>query len=790
MAERSPVDSDYLALVSEWESQTPRGGRVGNAYPLLNVTTGDVVEKPREEFANAGAVFLMNRGTLNAWDYILVKPRWNDRYKNAMDRDCCYIPGRAPELLETASQSENIAVVLNHPAFDPDSTSRQLLNPRYNVTPLFFIQKNQSYYGPFIREGVALSSMDDVQRIDWRAAREDGIIYEFTRDEMTLQNLRLVTYTHPEPSLNRVLETPIQFAFGPVLKATSGRPKDALPEAALIDWYLQHCPTVEVPLGILSSMKSAFRHQPTDDPALLAVRLKKIEKEIFTHEKLIEHRDRLAKRYAESEPGKQRVAELLEAAVARRAEEIQAEVDRRDSQLAARREDLARQFAEADREHARRLAELQAQRDSYQRQIDDTRAAVAEVKAALGSDLSDLRHRIRDHLPLIAAVLPTGRDVYNSSSGATVDTGLRPPVFRPVPPTSGTREIESEARLIDDLTSDLALNGLHFARDFIANVYICLKAEPLNLIIGPPGHGKSTLVASLARALGHGEALLRIAVRRSWSEDRHLLGFYDSFHGRYDPGTTGLVPRMLQAAADWRSDRKGIYIVLMDEFNLAAPEYYFSQLLQALPSDEQGRELALYENGKSPDAFPERVAIEPNLRFWGTINYDETTERLSPRTLDRTGMIFLGPADVRPSTDEEPVRMPGVAASDLFDKFQRKPEDCPEDRWEIVSRILDFLHTPDVALGPRIEISPRVRKALKRYLANSTEVLTPKTAADFAVQQRILPVIRGRGDEFLARMRRLGHLLAEASLTRSASHVEEALRRAEQQFGELDLFSY
>ena len=84
----------------------------------------------------------------------------------------------------------------------------------------------------------------------------------------------------------------------------------------------------------------------------------------------------------------------------------------------------------------------------------------------------------------------------------------------------------------------------------------------------------------------------------------------------------------------------------------------------------------------------------------------------------------------------------------------------------------------------------RVRKALKRYLANTVGVLSVKAAADYAVQQRILPVVRGRGDEFLARMRRLGQLLAEASLSRSAMHVEEALRRAEQQFGELDLFSY
>ena len=42
----------------------------------------------------------------------------------------------------------------------------------------------------------------------------------------------------------------------------------------------------------------------------------------------------------------------------------------------------------------------------------------------------------------------------------------------------------------------------------------------------------------------------------------------------------------------------------------------------------------------------------------------------------------------------------------------------------------------------------------------------------------------------LARINRLAQLLAEINLPRSTQHVEEALRRSEQQFGELDFLIY
>ena len=192
MTQPNPEHSDYLAVVSEWSSTSFRGGLVGNAYPLLNLNTATLVAAPPDEFPNPGAVFLMNRGNLRTWDFIVLRPRRNDRYKDGGQRDCYYITAGQPTPVTSPNQAAHVAVILEHPTFDLGSASRQILNPRHNVTPLFFVQKGPTVFGPLLRDVTHLSPLEDVQRIDWRPAREDGIVYELTHDDLAQKGIRIV----------------------------------------------------------------------------------------------------------------------------------------------------------------------------------------------------------------------------------------------------------------------------------------------------------------------------------------------------------------------------------------------------------------------------------------------------------------------------------------------------------------------------------------------------------------------------------------------------------------------
>jgi hypothetical protein len=104
--------------------------------------------------------------------------------------------------------------------------------------------------------------------------------------------------------------------------------------------------------------------------------------------------------------------------------------------------------------------------------------------------------------------------------------------------------------------------------------------------------------------------------------------------------------------------------------------------------------------------------------------------------------------------------------------------------------LLDLLKQQTEDWGAGIDVSPRVIDAVKRYLSNSRSLMAPNRAADFAFQQRVLPVIRGRGPQFTARIRALQQKLQDNGFDRSARHVRDTLTLAEANFGDIDFLAY
>jgi hypothetical protein len=798
MPDLDPTAEEYLAVVSEWSSYAQNSpSRVGNAYPVFSLSRGCLVDRPGEDFPNPGYVFLVNRGELRAWDYVRVRPVPNMRYKDANPRECYYIARGTPPSLDGSAADLPCAVLLDVPHFDPDSADSVLRNPRQNVTPVFFVRDaQQRVFGPLRRVQVNRTGYETLDTIQWAPAGKESLVYEFTADDLKRLGLHLLTYEHPEPDLNEVVHRPLHLLAGPALaSATSSRPHDRLQPGQLAEWYLRWREVPEVPEELLRTFRMAPTYLAGTEPEIIRRRCWQLST-LFTGVEILQaERRHLARKYLDSADGQAVLAQQLALEVERRGQAIEAEVKKRRGELAEEEQRLKARLEELQAAHRR---QAQAVEDE-QRALEARRASLQEDLAALEAQVragsERLAGRLREELPLLAA-LTVGREAPAKEITRPAEERAAAPVWAEVRLPEPTRElapVAEEAALMDQLAAALAAERLYFTRDFLANLYVTLKSSALNLIMGPPGYGKSSVVGGLARALGHGQALLEIAVRRSWSDDRYLLGFYDTFHGRYDPGPTGLATRLLQAQRDWETGRRGLYLILLDEFNLAAPEYYFSQLLQLLTRPAEQRVLRLFDPASAGAAAVHEIRLYPNVSFWGTINYDETTERLSPRLLDRTGMVFLTARDVLPSFAgaEAAVARPfGVPAAQVVGTFARGADECPEELWDLLEPLLDLLREQSAAWGAGTDLSPRVIDGIKRYLANSRGLLAAPRAVDFVFQQRVLPTLRGRGPQFVARVKALLEKLTEAGLERSARHAADALELAERNFGDLDFLAY
>jgi energy-coupling factor transporter ATP-binding protein EcfA2 len=596
---------------------------------------------------------------------------------------------------------------------------------------------------------------------------------------------------------NEVVRRPYHLLVGPVDKVTSAHPHDRLPEAQLAEWYLNSQKIEDVPPEVVLRLRQSSDHVPEGADEVIRQRCRRVSRLFMSLTAFQSERAAVASRYLKTEEGRKALEEAIQREVEHRSKGIDQQVKQLQVDQVAERQRLAEELERRKKEHAAAIEQLESEIRLIESRRDSLRREEEQVLARLREGISGITEQIRSEVPLVAALAGCFTpSATGGIAGAHPAAAAQPPgwdFLGPVEPTKPLAPTNDEAGLITRLSDEFATAGLGLARDFVANLYVSMKCQGLNLIMGPPGHGKSSAVTTLARALGHGNGLLEVAVRRTWSDDRYLLGFFDSFHGRYDPGPTGLATRLVQAQRDWDGAKTGLYIILLDEFNLAAPEYYFSQLLQLVtrPAD-QPRVLRLYDPAMQAagSGGVDHVRIHPNVSFWGTINYDETTERLSPRLLDRTGMIVLHPSDVVPSAEAAGGLTKAVPASQLVGEFVRQPADCPDDSWELVRPLIDLLGESREGWGPSIHLSPRVLDGVRRYLANADQLLSPRVAADFAFQQRVLPVVRGRGAGFSARVRSLAERLTTAGLERSTRHVRDALALADAHYGDVDMLAY
>ncbi|HDR4423654.1 TPA: AAA family ATPase [Bacillus cereus] len=182
-----------------------------------------------------------------------------------------------------------------------------------------------------------------------------------------------------------------------------------------------------------------------------------------------------------------------------------------------------------------------------------------------------------------------------------------------------------------------------------------LQANVLTILTGPSGTGKSSIVQAFGHAVQN-VAVRMIPVQSSWTDTQDLIGY---FH----PTDKTFVPTpFMEALAEASKNSNKLFLICLDEMNLAHVEYYFSELLSA--REEKNPALRLYAKRHYDIAkiicdqgcedverlrnaqelienYQSTFKIPSNVRFIGTLNMDHTVKPLSPKVIDRSFIIEI-----------------------------------------------------------------------------------------------------------------------------------------------------
>ena len=341
----------------------------------------------------------------------------------------------------------------------------------------------------------------------------------------------------------------------------------------------------------------------------------------------------------------------------------------------------------------------------------------------------------------------------------------------------------------------------------ILNIAVCLTQGFLTVFFGAPGCGKTSICNIFAHVLGlrAQNRYVPVSVERGWMSKRDFIGCFNPLTRTFDSsnrmvydtlrllhGEPACLPSP-QDPADSLCPRP--FLILLDEANLSAMEYYWADFMNLCEDSLiEGRlrqgDGTLREIRGTVNLGEEELEVPDWLRFTATINVDHTTETLSPRLIDRAWLVSLPKAADEQVLDLRQLERECPPLSVAWPAMQEAFGPGDSGRWEGSGAQKAFQEVVERLQGPcRTSVSHRVWKAVRRYWSGASRVFqtawpedapykTPETAAlDYAVAQRALPQLQGSGMDFAKELEELKKLCGRHGLQKSAAVVQRILEQ-------------
>ena len=254
--------------------------------------------------------------------------------------------------------------------------------------------------------------------------------------------------------------------------------------------------------------------------------------------------------------------------------------------------------------------------------------------------------------------------------------------------------------------------GLYYSIDDIRRFVASLGVSKLMILQGMSGTGKTSIAVALGRYINVPSTV--IPIQPMWKERSDLLGYYNEFTGKFNE--TVILERLYEA-----SFTNKVYIIVLDELNIARVEYYFSEFLSLLElpvtSDRRLVVAAAGANGDPKKMSHGKIPFPDNVWFLGTANNDDSTFAITDKVYDRAMVLNLDKRAQRFNVegDVSTTRVSYDQLKRLFDDAFKKYSMSEQARTSIATFDHYLSTTFHVTFGNRILM--QIGKYIPLYLA-------------------------------------------------------------------------
>lgn len=323
----------------------------------------------------------------------------------------------------------------------------------------------------------------------------------------------------------------------------------------------------------------------------------------------------------------------------------------------------------------------------------------------------------------------------------------------------------------------------------VINYLICLTQGFITTFAGEPGTGKTSICNILARALGlqTGDTITNrfteVSVERGWRSHKDFIGYYNPLTNTMEKSNYEVFNAFAVLNNECDNQVYPPYILLLDEANLSPIEHYWAAFLRKCDiSSDNSIRMSL------PLGGDQNFNIPQHLRFLATVNFDHTTEELSPRFLDRSWVVTLDPQDRLDENNDNNDNAPEMISYPVLQQiFLKRDDDQYNDsiknKWNSIMQ----LFKSDKCSLP---IMPRSQRMVENYChvaCRCMDMSNRLTPLDYAFSQKILPTINGMGENYKYLISELINICDDMPMAKK--HLLRMNANAERNLGFYQFFS-